>query len=367
MNNRYLQKLEELKAAGNYRSFPVLNPQNIDLCSNDYLGMAHHREWYFEFIGSYEHKSFPLSASSSRLLSGNSPEHTQLEHTIKTAYQREACLLFNSGYHANIGILPALTYKADLIIADKLVHASLIDGARLSEATFMRYGHLNYDHLEQLLTKHRKNYDQVFIVSESIFSMDGDVADLKKLASLKQKFNCFLYVDEAHAVGTNGKNGLGICEEQDLVSEIDFIVGTFGKALASVGAYVICDELYKNFMINHSRSLIFTTALPPINLAWTNFVFERLSQLNALRDQLVTLSKYLSNALKSDSQSHIVPFMIGENHEATAVSNHLKENGFNALPVRYPTVPKGTARLRFSLRADLSIEQLEPLIQLLGK
>ena len=169
-----------------------------------------------------------------------------------------------------------MTAKRDLIIADKLVHASIIDGIRLSEAQMLRYRHLDYEHLHSLLVAHREEYDNVFIVTESVFSMDGDTADLQQLCEIKKEFDAFLYVDEAHAVGVRGTNGLGCCEEQACVEDIDFIVGTFGKALASQGAFVICEQLFRDYLINTQRSLIFTTALPPVNVAWTRFVLNRL-------------------------------------------------------------------------------------------
>ena len=363
--NRYKITLENLKSNDNYRIFPNNNSDLINLCSNDYLGLNNDKQLYEGFFKEYESKAYKFSSSSSRLLSGNSTEHVELEKLLADSYKSEACLLFNSGYHANIGIISALAGKNDLIIADKLVHASIIDGAKLSLAKHLRFNHLDYLHLEKTLEKHRNDYENVFIISESIFSMDGDIADLSKLIKLKQKYNCLLYIDEAHAVGTRGKNGLGCIEEFQITKDVDFIVGTFGKALASIGAFVVCSNLFKEYLINHSRSLIFTTALPPINLAWTKYIFERLPEFYQRREKLKSISKQFCNLLNLKSQSNIIPLIIGTNKEAVDVSQTLKQHGFNVLPIRYPTVAKGTARLRFSLSADMNIKQLVPVNNIL--
>ena len=189
--SRYFSALEELKSNDNFRVLPdACSPELVNLCSNDYLGLTADRKLYNEFISSLSNKTYQFSSSSSRLLSGNSIEHKHLEDLIANRYQSEACLLFNSGYHANLGIISALAGKNDLIVADKLVHASIIDGARLSAATLNRFSHLDYAHLEKILQKNRNTYENVLIISESIFSMDGDIADLHKLVELKQKYKC---------------------------------------------------------------------------------------------------------------------------------------------------------------------------------
>lgn len=365
---RYQTQLEALQQSGGFRFFrDECSATHIDLSSNDYLGLNSDEELYASFVELQRFVSSKFSASSSRLLSGNFPEHSALEKLISQQFERRACLLYNSGYHANVGILPALAGKKDLILADKLVHASIIDGALLSSATLMRYKHLDYEHLEQMLSKYRADYEQIFIVTESVFSMDGDVADLTQLVDLKTKYDCFLYVDEAHAIGVMGETGLGCVQAQGVLHSVDLIVGTFGKAIASVGAYLICSEIIRQYLINHSRTLIFTTALPPINLAWTKHVFERLPQMQTLRENLKLVSANFANLLGVEAQSHIIPYVLGENQIAVDTSNLLNENGFNVLPIRYPTVPRGTARLRFSMRANMELEQIMPIINFLPK
>jgi 8-amino-7-oxononanoate synthase len=366
--NRFKKTLEHLKSNDNYRSFPENDSANlINLCSNDYLSLNSNKEFYNNFLTEFERKAYKFSSCSSRLLSGNSIEHTQLEELIADSYRSEACLLFNSGYHANVGIISALASKNDLILADKLVHASIIDGAKLSHATVSRFKHLDYLHLENLLKKNRKTYENVFIISESIFSMDGDIADLEKLIELKQKYNCLLYIDEAHAFGVRGNNGLGCVEESQVINEVDYIVGTFGKAIASIGAFVVCSNLFKQYLINHSRTLIFTTALPPINLAWTKYVLKKLPEFNQERERLKAISIQFAKILNQKTLSHIIPLIIGTNKDAIDKSIKLKQNGFKVLPIRYPTVPKGTARLRFSLNANMDIKQLIPIKNILEK
>jgi 8-amino-7-oxononanoate synthase len=363
----YTNSIKELKETGSYRFLrePV-DSKLIDLSSNDYLSLLDDTPFTTCFLQGLDLEKIKFSACSSRLLSGNSGEYSLLENTIAGAYKKEACLVYNSGYHANTGILPALCDKQDLILADKLVHASIIDGMRLSTATTIRYRHLDYEHLEHTLKNQRDKFDKVFIVSESIFSMDGDVADLQQLVDLKNKYNCYLYIDEAHAVGVRGENGLGIAEESSLIAEIDFIVGTFGKALASVGAYIVCPDSIKQFLVNNSRTLIYTTGLPPVNLQWTNYVFERLPELQAKRDILKQLSESFANLLHVKTQSHIIPYIVGENEPTIRLSQELKSAGFNVLPVRYPTVPANTARLRFSLYSDLDINQLRPIQEIIS-
>ena len=256
----------------------------------------------------------PGGSRSSRLLTGNCYYYSILENLLSGSYEREAALVFNSGYHANIGILPALVTKNDLILADKLVHASIIDGIRLSDSTIIRYRHNDMQQLEYILEKQRKNHEHVFIVTESVFSMDGDTADLKKLVELKKKHNTFLYVDEAHAIGVFGDKGLGLCEKENLIDQIDFIVGTFGKALASQGAFLVCDHIIREYLINTMRPLIFTTALPPFSLHWTICSLQQIIKMKAERENLLSLSRYLKEQLVSlgfetRGDSQIVPLI----------------------------------------------------------
>ena len=372
------QELQGLKERSNLRTLPALihegreviagGQRMLNLSSNDYLGLAADRNLREEFLQELTADSFLPTSSSSRLLTGNFTVYAELEQTLAQLFGTEAALVFNSGYHANTGILPALADKQTLILADKLVHASIIDGILLSGAPFQRYRHNDYNQLETLLKKNAGQYEQLFIVTESIFSMDGDVADLRRLVELKKSYpNVCLYVDEAHAIGVRGKNGLGIAEEQDCIREIDLLVGTFGKALASMGAYVVCSRTIREYLVNCMRPLIFSTALPPAQIAWTRFIFERLPEFSSLREELTLTSHLLSDALEGKggeiSESHIIPYIIGENNDCISKAEELQRKGFYCLPVRPPTVPKGTARIRFSLTADITTAQLTQLIK----
>lgn len=381
----YHDELADLKAKNQYRILrdflPIsrfeteCNGQHYcNLSSNDYLGIAFNEELHREFYSNVQSdavlRHYGLGSSSSRLLTGNNFLYTQLETLLAAEYEKEAALVFNSGYHANIGILPCLMNKGDAIFSDKLNHASIIDGIRLSSADAIRYKHADYAHLEQLLEKNRDKYNNAIIVSESIFSMDGDVVNLNKLVELKNKYHCMLYVDEAHAIGTRGSKGLGIAEEQNCMQGIDFLVGTFGKALASQGAFVVCKEWAKEYFVNKSRSLIFTTALPPVSLHWTRFIFSKSLQMHEIRAQLHALSAKLRQSLygigyESISQSNIIPILLYDNKKAEECARLFQDNGLLAFAVRPPTVPQNTARLRLSLSANLTWSELEKIPHIL--
>ncbi|MDE5639202.1 MAG: 8-amino-7-oxononanoate synthase [Odoribacter sp.] len=380
MLDRYKNKLEKIKEAGNYRILRNIQHNGflihdegremLNLSSNDYLGLSTYPKLLDEFYMQTDVRALPYSAVSSRLLSGNHEYYGMLEEDLCELYNKEGAFVFTSGYHANIGILPALTTKRDLIVADKLVHASIIDGLRLSDAEMMRYRHLDMEHLRNILIQHRDKYENVFIVTESIFSMDGDCADLLELCEMKKEFGAFLYVDEAHAVGVRGTNGLGCCEEQACMEDIDFIVGTFGKAFASMGAFVVCSNLFCEYLINMQRSLIFTTALPPVNVAWTRFVLNHMPDFYELRLKLARTADRLREVLRQKGvevrgSSHIVPFLCGSNESSMEMAEMMRDNGFFALPVRYPTVPKNEARIRFSLNAAIPDEEYECLFDFL--
>lgn len=374
----YTLLLNNLSEAGNLRSLPDVIHRGkrvekngctmLNFSSNDYLGLACREDLQSTFLSELKEKPLPFSSSSSRLLTGNYAVYTQLEKRMADRFGREAALLFNSGYHANTGILPALADKQTLILADKWIHASMIDGILLSGAPFRRYRHNDYEQLERLVARYAGQYEQIIIVTESIFSMDGDTADLPRLVALKKIYkNICLYVDEAHAVGVRGKSGLGLAEESDCISDIDFLVGTFGKALASMGAYVLCNGKIRDYLINSVRPLIFSTALPPVQVAWTLFIFDKLEDFSEERKHLSSLRQLLAKALEGKggeiSRSHIIPYIIGENTASLRKAEELQQKGFYCLPVRPPTVPEGTARIRFSLTAHLTEQEVMHLIR----
>lgn len=368
--NDELKHLEQIR---NYRFFRNFPRGMLNVSSNDYLGISGRIELQKEFFQQQQQDEyFLMSAVSSRLLSGNHKEYERLEKVMTGLFNGRACLTFNSGYHANIGILPAITQPGDLIISDKSVHASLIDGIRLCKCKSERYNHLDYTHLEKILVNNYEKTGNIFVVTESIFSMDGDEADMQKLADLKKKYKFSIYLDEAHSFGVRGRQGLGCAEEAGLVDDIDLIVGTFGKAIASSGAFVICGNRIRDFLINKSRSLIFTTAQPPVNIAWTRFIMERLPDMKEIRNHLHKLCDYYNtvceaNHIAVESRSHIKPYVTGSNESAVRFSDKIQKEGIYVLPIRYPTVPEGTARIRFSLNAGLSMDDVTKVIDLIRK
>ena len=368
----FIKELDHLRADDCLRTLPVADTSSmLNLSTNDYMGLADDTSLWPEFLSQYSPTTSSMSASSSRLLTGNHPEYVALENDLASLYNRPA-LVFNCGYHANTGILPALADKDDFIIADKLIHASLIDGIRLAAAngsSFARFNHNDTFHLRRLLEKRHGSTGRTFVVVESIYSMDGDQAPLQELVNMKHEFGFYLYVDEAHAVGARGKGGAGLMAELNLIHEADILIGTCGKALASCGAWAITSDTIRQWLINRCRTLIFTTGLPPINVAWTRFVLHKLQSMNSQRSKLRTLAQWLTSALSITppvgGASHIVPYICGSNANALALSHTLQDNGFYVLPIRHPTVPIGQARLRLSLKANMSQQQLEPLVNII--
>ena len=373
--NNIREQIDTLLRNGNYRTLrpDLAHSGLIDLSSNDYLGLANNKSLLDKFLQDQKKRSANpiMSSSASRLLSLHQQSYINLEQLLSNLYKRES-LVFNSGYHANSGIIPAICNKNTLIVCDKLVHASLIDGLRLSAAKCIRYRHLDYRQLTDLVEKYASTYPRIIIVTESIFSMDGDIADLALLADIRKKHgNILLYVDEAHAAGIRGAHGLGIAEEQGCMDDIDFLCGTFGKALCSVGAYVACSAVAREYLINKMRPFIFTTALPPLNAAWTSHVWERLPDMDDRRRHLAAISEKLRTCIartgECRSQSHIVPLILGASTDATDKAEELQANGFYVLPLRPPTVPARTSRLRFSLTAAIGDEDVAKLIKELEK
>lgn len=370
--------LAALAASSNLRTLPMLHHDGkwmeadgrrmLNLSSNDYLGLAADVNLRKDFLEQLTPETFLPTSSSARLLTGNFEVYDELETLLANVYGTESALVFNSGYHANTGILPAVCNEQTLILADKLVHASLIDGIRLSAAKCIRFQHNDYAQLKRLLEKYHSDYKQIIIATESIFSMDGDMADLCRLVDFKKQYDHVrLYVDEAHGVGVRGKNGLGLAEELNCIADIDFLVGTFGKALASVGAFVVCRKVVRDYLINRMRTFIFTTALPPVCIAWTLFVMKHLSGFSDRRLHLEQISKQVREAvfkkgITCTSASHIVPLLAGESALAMEQAGQLQRKGFYCLPVRPPTVPQGTSRIRFSLTAALSDEDVSAFI-----
>ncbi len=362
------RKLISLKKAGKY--IFEENKKYLNLSSNDYLGIAEDRKILKNF---FKIADFSMGSASSRLLTGSSYVYAKLECLLAALYRKEKALVFNSGYHANTGIMSSLLSPKDVVFCDKLNHASILDGIKLSGAKMFRYKHLDYEHLEELLQKNRNDYDTAIIVTESLFSMDGDIADLNRLIELKNKYRAILVLDEAHAFGVYGNRGLGLAEEQNCIRDIDLIIGTFGKAIGSMGAFCTGHEILINYLINKCRPLIFSTAIPEINIAFSYYVItEVIPNLKQERKELIKTAdrlkeKLTSLGLKTTGSSHIVPVILGENQTAVNVSKTLINNGYYLLPIRHPTVAANSARIRISLRADISYEEIASIPDLISK
>ena len=347
---------------GKYLSIDGRNLLNFS--SNDYLNISTDRDLLNEFIEKYKnHEEFILSSTSSRLLTGTSTVYKKLENNLAKIFNKEACLIFNTGYQCNLGVVSSLVNRDDVIFSDKLNHASIIDGMRLSSTQFFRYKHFDYNNLEELLIKHRNEYKKAIIISESVFSMDGDISDIKKLIELKKKYNCLLMIDEAHAFGIYGKNLAGIADRDSLLNDVDIITATLGKSFASMGAFCVSNRTIIDYLINKANSFIFSTAIPPVNIMWSNFLIEE--KFNTVRqkaEKLNTLIKEAHNYIKDNGETQIVPVIIGENNKTVKIAEQLRAKGFYVLPVRPPTVPVNTSRLRLSLTADITFDEFKTVI-----
>ncbi len=359
--------LDKLEREGNLRTIPtVASTGVIDFSTNDYLGLSEIPQLERAFLESQLGEGAAMSASASRLLASRQQEFGALEERLSELYGGRGVLTFNSGYHANTGIIPAIAKAGKItILADKLVHASIIDGIMLSKAPFSRFRHNNLEALRRDAVKLLSADDitTLLIVVESVYSMDGDSCDINALLDLRKELNALysgrvmVYVDEAHAFGVCGPAGLGLCAATGRMEEVDIMVGTFGKALCSAGAFVCARKEIIDWLKNSARSFIFSTALPPIQALWTLEMVNRMIGMDSQRQHLRKLA-----SLFSPEAGHIVPVMVGDSHKVVELSHKLEELGYKVLPIRTPTVPPSTERLRISLSAARSVEEVENLI-----
>lgn len=348
------------------------NKRMLNLSSNDYLGIAADIELREEFFDTIDKESLLLGSTSSRSLSGNYRIFTQLEDYIAAQFSNKSCLLFNSGYHLNISCMQALSeFSNVLFVIDKFVHASIIDGLRLGGKRFMRYAHNDMQSLASILEKTHNQYESIIIVSEGLFSMDGDLAQLDSLCAFKQQYsNVMLYLDEAHSVGVFGENGLGLAS-LGYDNSIDFLVYTFGKAIGSFGACMICSPHLKDFFINKARGFIYSTAIAPINVAWNLFVFKKLKSMQNRRKHLLNLSELLRKEcakynINLMGEAQILSLIAHTNENALLLADKLSHKGFFAPAIKTPSVPPNTARLRISLTSNMQEEMMIELVSMLG-
>ena len=341
--------LRSMPAAGG--KFTVGGQAVLNLCSNDYLNLADNAK--VKAVAADAIQQWGCGATASRLMCGHLDLHEHLETALAKLVDAEASLVFGSGFLANVGTINALATRHDEIFADKLNHASLVDGAASSGAKVHRYRHLDMEHLESMLGK-RSGGGRAMIISDSVFSMDGDIAPLTQLRKLADKYDAILMIDEAHAIGIMG-NGGGACLEQDPPVRADVLIGTLGKALGSYGGFVACSPSMRDYLINKARSFIYSTALPPASVAAACAAVDIINAEPSMGYALLTRARSLHTMLSERGfelrpfESQIVPVLIGENRKASELAELLSGRGVLVRAVRPPTVPAGTARLRLSV------------------
>ena len=343
----------------------------VNLCSNDYLGLATHPKLREAIVQAVQ-EAPRIGGTGSRLLSGHLAEWDVVEADFAQFAGTEAALYFSSGYAANLGLLTSLVGRDDVVFSDARNHASLIDGMRLARAQKEIYRHLDLDSLEEALKKHAHARGRKVIVTESVFSMDGDCAPIAEMVKIAERYGAGMIVDEAHAVGVHGPSGRGLVAAARAEETVWAVVHPCGKALASVGAMVCGSELLKQHLVNHARTLIFSTAQPPYMARQVQAALRLAKAMETERALLLERSRRFCSELRNDgwdtagSTTQIVPVIIGANAEALAAAEHLQGKGFAVRAIRPPTVPEGQARLRLSLTCDISSKDLERLRSALG-
>ncbi len=368
IERRIARELDSLREILQLRTLDA--PDGIDLSSNDYLGLARNPRLKVAVAESVE-RAERMGGTGSRLLSGNAHEWEELEADFAEFAGTEAALYFGSGYAANIGLLSSLLRPGDVVFSDAMNHASLIDGMRLSVATKVIFPHRDLGFLENALRQNKAGAGARLIVSESVFSMEGDVAPLREMLRLGKECGAALVVDEAHATGVCGPHGRGVAAELGIEREALAIVHTCGKALASAGAFVCGSGALKDFLVSRARTFIFSTAMPPYFAGQIRAAMELARTADGERAGLREIADELRASLAAagldcgTSSTHIVPVILGSNEAALHVASELQRAGFAAKAIRPPTVPPGTARIRISLTSRITREQARRLAEVL--
>jgi 8-amino-7-oxononanoate synthase len=364
----FLQSLQSVQR----RTLPVLLANALDFSSNDYLNLSRH-PLLLERATTWIVKH-GAGSRAARLVTGNHPDYEAVEAKLATLKHTAAALILSSGYQTNSSVLTALLDKQvlgaePLVFADQLNHASLLSGVQNSGARQFRYKHNDLKHLETLLKKYAHTKQPLFVVTESVFSMEGDRVDINALLDLKQHYGFFLYLDEAHASGVLGHNGMGLAA--DYPSQIDCVMGTFGKALGSFGAYIACAQPLKDYLINRCGGFIYTTALPPAVWGAIDAALDIAPTLTTERTHLLNITKTVRQGLQQrgfatgNSTTQIIPLIIGEAPETLALARHLQEHSIQAIAMRPPTVPPHTSRIRLALKASHTQEDIQKLFNAL--
>ena len=368
--------LQQRKQANLFRSTRVVqSPQGPHLtvdgqdylafCSNDYLGLANHPKVIEAFKSAAD--QYGVGSGAAHLVNGHFELHEKLEYELAQWTGRESALLFSTGYMANIGVIASLTNKDDAVFEDKWNHASLLDGGLLSGARFQRYLHNDLDNLESKLKKSEAR--RKLVVTDGVFSMDGDKADLTALSTLAEQHDAWVMVDDAHGMAALGATGAGLCEEQCVTqNQIQILMGTLGKGFGTAGAFVAGSKELIEYLTNFARPYIYTTAMPPAISAATLASLDIIKNEPQRRDHLNTLIQYFRNEVAGlgltlmDSATAIQPILVGDAEKALAMSHALREKGLIVTAIRPPTVPKDTARLRVTLSASHAMSDIDQLI-----
>ena len=376
------KKVQELKEQGLYKELVTLDGPNeaecsingkkvINLSSNNYLGFANHPRLKKEAVEAIE--KYGAGAGAVRPIIGNMKIHDDLERLLTEFKREEAVLVFQSGFNCNAGVIQAITDKGDLIISDQLNHASIIDGTRLSKADKAVFAHSDMADLEKVLKEKRAKYENVLIITDGVFSMDGDIANLPGIVELAEKYNCLTYVDDAHSSGVLGESGRGTVDHFKLHGRVDIVMGTLSKAIGAIGGYVAGKQVTIEWLKNRGRPFLFSTGLPPAAVGAAIEAVKMLMSSTEYTDKLWANAKFFKEGLgklgfnTGNSETPITPIIIGDETKTLQFSKKLFENGLFSGPIVFPTVPKGTGRVRCMVTAGHTTEQLDRAVKICEK
>lgn len=380
--NYLKENLEALKADGVYRKLPVLEGPNeaevilngkqvINLSSNNYLGFANHPRLKAAAIQAIE--KYGVGSGAVRTIIGNMDLHEALDKKLAEFKREEAVMSFQSGFNCNAGAIQAITADGDLIVSDELNHASIIDGTRLSKAGRAVYKHSDMNDLERVLKERRGSYKNCLIITDGVFSMDGDIAPLPDIVNLAERYECMTYVDDAHGSGVLGESGRGTVDHFGLHGRVDFTIGTLSKAIGVIGGYVAGSETMRDWLSHRGRPLLFSTSLPPAAVGAILEALNMLTTSTEYTDRLWENAKYFKKGMASlgydigHSQTPITPVMIGDEAKTMQFSKTLFDLGVYVSPIVFPTVPKGTGRVRVMVTAAHTKEQLDRAVEIFEK
>ncbi|MFN0117224.1 MAG: aminotransferase class I/II-fold pyridoxal phosphate-dependent enzyme [Elusimicrobiota bacterium] len=363
----FKEELDDLESRGLKRTLPKEEAGSlINFSSNDYLGLS--REPEILKIVHEAIEKYGVGGRASRLLTCKEDPYSYIENDLKNFLRKEAALVYGSGYHTNTGVLKALTTSSDFILFDRLTHASLIDGIRLSQALYRSFEHNNLEELKEKLTRYRKKAQRTFIVTEGIFSMDGDKPNIKEIVRLAKEWDCLVYLDEAHSLGILGHEGRGLADEQGVLEEIDIHVGTLSKTLGTQGGFVAGNQNIIDLLISKSRSFIYSTALSPLSAEAARAALGLFPKLEEKRQKVLDVAQYVRQELSHmefdtlTSQTQIIPVWTGSAEMTQVLSYHLKSAGLFVPSIRPPTVPMGEGRVRLSISYEV-VQHVEKLLK----